>query len=120
MTVDELGLWVIAGFLLLLASYWVYKDASERKMSAVGWSLGTFLMFIIVFPAYLVVRSSANRKKCPECKASIPVDARKCMRCGSDVEKKYDLREYKTLLDRGEITEEEYKAVVEMAAIQKR
>lgn len=35
---------------------WVYIDAEKRGMSAIGWSIGTFLLCIIFLPLYLIIR----------------------------------------------------------------
>ena len=41
---------------LIYATYWVYKDAGKRGMNAIGWAIGTFLLCIIIFPLYLIMR----------------------------------------------------------------
>lgn len=43
--------------LVLIASIFVYSDAKKRNNpNAVGWAVGTFFLFIIVFPWYLLTR----------------------------------------------------------------
>lgn len=57
---------------------WVYSDAKKRGRSdsAVGWAIGTFLLLIIVLPAWLI-----TRPKAPEEGATIgkPI---LCIHCG--------------------------------------
>ena len=44
--------WIIAAAI----AYWVYTDANKRGMPAIGWAIGTFVLCIIVFPLYLIMR----------------------------------------------------------------
>jgi hypothetical protein len=37
-------------------SFWVFKDAKARGMNATGWTVGVFLLLIIVLPAYFLSR----------------------------------------------------------------
>ncbi len=39
-----------------ILAYWVYTDASSRGMSAIGWSIFTFFIWIIALPVYLFMR----------------------------------------------------------------
>jgi nitrate reductase NapE component len=48
----------VVGFIgLIIATVWVYQDASSRGMKgAGGWAAGVFLLFIIFFPLYFFQR----------------------------------------------------------------
>ncbi len=60
----EKGQWVLGG-LVVLSSVWVYRDAREKNIpKPFRWSLGSFLLWIIVFPWYLARRRTPNAE-CP-------------------------------------------------------
>jgi hypothetical protein len=88
---------------------WVGVDASQRQWpkqggfanSATGWVLGCILLWIVVFPLYLVRRGRAPLKdgisagvsapaaaamyrECPHCKESMRRDAGVCPHCRND------------------------------------
>jgi len=48
--------YLIGYVIAALIAYWVYKDAGKRGMNALGWAIGTFVVCVIVFPLYLIMR----------------------------------------------------------------
>jgi hypothetical protein len=85
---------------LLTSAAWVYTDARRRdwqdtryrRWSPPFWGAMTFLLWIVVFPNYLAVRSTAPpksapstvdgpRKRCPECSEVVQSTARTCRFC---------------------------------------
>jgi hypothetical protein len=100
------------GALVLLvvvaSAIWVGFDAQARDFSnnsfgsgALQWAFGTFLLWLIVFPMYLVSRGRVPlkvpntqtpsapplppvvaAKACPDCAEQIRAAARKCRFCG--------------------------------------
>lgn len=56
---------VVLGALVMLSSVWVYRDARERNIpKPFRWGLGSFLLWIIIFPWYLARRKTPNAE-CP-------------------------------------------------------
>lgn len=96
---------IIIGLLLVvLLSFWVYKDATKRKSDyAIIWSFamllfGFFLFpsYIILIPAYLVFRPDMPKERpaptetysvelCPNCGKYFRKPAKFCPNCGADV-----------------------------------
>lgn len=70
---------------------WVYSDALARKARhPILWGLGTFLLLIVVLPAWLIMRPPTEARRseagrCPWCEASLPPSAKYCSECGRDV-----------------------------------
>lgn len=61
---SEIGQFVLGG-LVILSSFWVYRDAREKNIpKPFRWGLGSFLLWIIVFPWYLS-RRKAPKADCP-------------------------------------------------------
>ena len=55
----------VLGALLVLSSVWVYRDAREKNIpTPFRWSLGSILLWIIIFPWYLARRKNPNAA-CP-------------------------------------------------------
>jgi hypothetical protein len=60
----EIGQFVL-GSLVVLSSVWVYRDAREKNIpKPFRWSLGSFLLWIVVFPWYLA-RRRTPKAECP-------------------------------------------------------
>jgi hypothetical protein len=69
-------------FLLIAVGIYVYRDARERAMDALLWTLVVILVpYFIGFIAYLIVRQ-ARRVLCPGCGARTSDSARFCPSCG--------------------------------------
>ena len=81
------------GFLLfvmvLCISAWVYSDAKSRESSSpVLWAIGCLLIFIVVFPLYLIMRPPRkviNRSAllCPHCGKYYEPPVKFCPNCGT-------------------------------------
>jgi hypothetical protein len=80
--------------LLLAAALgaWVYMDAKTRGASRPElWGIGTFLMAILVLPAWLLTRPSAQPQPpdgprlCGACRGPVQPKAAVCMHCGRDL-----------------------------------
>ena len=79
------------GFLLfvvvLCLSAWVYSDAKSRGSSSpVLWAIGSLLMFIIVFPLYLIARPARRNSSailCPHCGKYYEPPVQFCPNCGN-------------------------------------
>ena len=54
MIVSLISLVVVLG-----SAVWVFMDAGKRGMSAIGWALGVFILWIIFFPLYFILRKPA-------------------------------------------------------------
>ena len=80
----------------LLLGIWVYKDAEKRGKSGILWLLIVFVLGIIGFIIWLVVRppiggekaQQASGRNCPNCGRPIPMDAQVCPYCGKDFRQK--------------------------------
>lgn len=67
---------------LCIAAY-VYRDAKNRGMNPVLWTLIVFLApSWIGFMIYMIVRGSYSNLKCPRCKAEVQEGYRVCPECG--------------------------------------
>lgn len=69
----------------VLVAWWVYLDATWRRMEAVPWGLLTLVTNIFGLVTYLVIRYPEPRT-CPQCSASLPTHLKRCPYCGSEVE----------------------------------
>ena len=84
---------VSVGLLLAAAlGAWVYMDAKTRGASRPElWGIGTFLMAILVLPAWLLTRPSAQPpapdgpRRCAACRGPVQPTAAVCMHCGRDL-----------------------------------
>lgn len=80
-----------AVFVLCYASYWVllpwwvYLDASWRRMEPIPWALLTLLTNIVGLVTYLVIRYPDPRS-CPKCGSDLAVGLKRCPYCGSEAE----------------------------------
>jgi len=50
-------------------------------MEIIGISIGSFVVFFVLFSILQAVGQSANTKECPECKMRVPKDAQRCAHC---------------------------------------
>lgn len=86
--------------LVLFSSVWVFIDATRlgvkagqltgfKSMGPAGWLFSCLLLWIIGFPYYLSVRPDLKRAlpRYPECGGVVVEGARKCLHCGSAVER---------------------------------
>lgn len=73
-----------AGYWVLTA-WWVYLDATWRKMSAVPWAVLTLVTNIIGLVTYLVIRYPDPRM-CLQCGAELPNGVKRCPYCGVETE----------------------------------
>lgn len=88
----DTGMGFVAVFLVLsfagywiLVPWWVYLDASWRRMEPIPWALLTLLTNIVGLVTYLVIRYPDPRS-CPKCGADLPVGLKRCPYCGSEAE----------------------------------
>jgi len=94
--------------IILFTSIWVYTDAKKigaggfnansfTGMSPIGWFLACLLLWIVVFPLYLIKRNdimqnnefmetALNTKECPKCAERIKDNAKVCRFCGNEFE----------------------------------
>lgn len=79
---------------LICISAWVYSDAKSRNSSRPAlWAIGVFLMFIIIFPLYLIMRppkdnvimTKAAPALCPHCGKYYEPPVIFCPHCGVKV-----------------------------------
>lgn len=74
---------VLIGIPVLIGVY-VYRDASQRGMNAVLWTLVAVLAPVFVgLIIYLLVRSSYADLQCPSCAAPVTEQYLSCPRCGA-------------------------------------
>jgi hypothetical protein len=81
-----LGIVIAAG-----VATWVYSDARARQAAhAWLWGVGTFLLLIVVLPAWLLLRpprpqgGGEGPQRCPWCGVENPASARACQNCGRE------------------------------------
>lgn len=80
-------LWIIAAAAYwVLVAWWVYLDATWRKMDAVPWGVLTLLTNVIGLVTYLVIRYPEPRV-CGKCGATLGIGLKRCPYCGSETEK---------------------------------
>jgi hypothetical protein len=90
--------------LVLGTSFWVFIDANKigvkagqlsglKGMGPAGWLFSCLLLWIIAFPYYLAVRERLKfaQPRCLECGGVVNEGARKCVHCGSIVERMFDV-----------------------------
>lgn len=67
----------------VLIGIYVYRDAKERGMNAVLWTLIAILPSALIgFIIYLLVRSSYSNLKCPQCGRAVTEQYVSCPNCG--------------------------------------
>ena len=88
----DTGMGFVAVFLVLsfagywiLVPWWVYLDASWRRMEPIPWALLTLLTNVVGLVTYLVIRYPDPRT-CPKCGADLPIGLKRCPYCGSEAE----------------------------------
>lgn len=68
----------------VLIGVYVYRDAKNRGMNAVLWTLIAILVpALIGFIIYLLVRGSYSDMKCPKCESPVAEPYLSCPRCGA-------------------------------------
>jgi hypothetical protein len=80
------SVWVlsITGYWISIA-WWVYLDATWRRMDAVPWGILTLLTNVIGLATYLVIRYPDPRS-CPMCGAELSTGLKRCPYCGTETE----------------------------------
>lgn len=74
---------IFFGISILIGVY-VYRDARDRGMNAVLWTLIVVLApAFIGFIIYLIVRGSYSNMKCPKCETSVTEEYILCPNCGA-------------------------------------
>lgn len=69
----------------VLVAWWIYLDASWRKMEAVPWAMLALVTNLFGLVTYLVVRYPDPRT-CPQCSASLASGLKRCPYCGAEAE----------------------------------
>jgi len=87
-----------------IAAIWVYSDARGRgyaSLPAILWSLGTFLLLIVVLPLYLLIGrrqqpAAPRRRESPiiDVEASVVEDMINCPMCGRQVKEDFNVCPY--------------------------
>jgi RNA polymerase subunit RPABC4/transcription elongation factor Spt4 len=79
-------LWILsaAGY-WVMAAWWVYLDASWRRMDAVPWGILILLTNLFGLVTYLVIRYP-DPKTCGKCGAYLKLGLKRCPYCGSETE----------------------------------
>jgi len=73
-----------AGYWVMVA-WWVYLDATWRRMDAVPWAMLALVTNLIGLVTYLVIRYP-DPKSCPQCGAALPMALKRCPYCGAEAE----------------------------------
>jgi len=73
-----------AGYWVMVA-WWVYLDASWRRMDAVPWAMLALVTNLVGLVTYLVIRYP-DPKSCPQCGAALPIGLKRCPYCGAEAE----------------------------------
>jgi RNA polymerase subunit RPABC4/transcription elongation factor Spt4 len=73
-----------AGYWVLVA-WWVYVDATWRRMDAVPWGVLTLVTNVIGVVTYLVIRYPDPRT-CSQCGAGLSTGLKRCPYCGTETE----------------------------------
>ncbi len=84
----SLGGMVVVGLLLLWIGIgvYVYRDARERGMEPVLWTLVAMLIpYFVGLVVYLIVRQS-RATTCAQCGRGVPADAAFCLHCGASLQ----------------------------------
>ena len=74
----------IAGYWVMLA-WWVYLDATWRRMDATPWGVLTLLTNVFGLVTYLVIRYPDPRT-CSRCGAYLAPELKRCPYCGAEAE----------------------------------
>jgi len=78
-------------FLVLLVLALIPANVASKKGKNFGlWLFYGFFLFPFALVHSLLLEPTADapdKKKCPQCKGIIDVEARKCPKCGSDLKK---------------------------------
>jgi len=73
-----------AGYWVLLA-WWVYLDATWRRMDAIPWAILALVTNFVGLVTYLVIRYP-DPKTCSSCGASLAMGLKRCPYCGAEAE----------------------------------
>ena len=65
----------------VLVPWWVYLDATWRRMEPIPWALLTLMTNVVGLVTYLVIRYPDPRS-CPKCGADLAVGLKRCPYCG--------------------------------------
>ena len=79
------ALLLLLAFLILLAAIgiYVYRDAKDRRMNALLWTLVAVVApFLTGFIVYLIVRGAHPNLRCPHCGTSVTERFLVCPSCG--------------------------------------
>lgn len=71
--------------LAVLVAWWVYLDATWRRMEAVPWAILTLVTQLIGLVTYLVIRYP-DPHTCPRCGAGLATGLKRCPYCGGEAE----------------------------------
>ena len=80
------ALLLLLAFLILLAAIgiYVYRDAKDRRMNALLWTLVAVVApFLTGFIVYLIVRGAHPNLRCPHCGTSVTERFLVCPSCGA-------------------------------------
>jgi RNA polymerase subunit RPABC4/transcription elongation factor Spt4 len=74
----------LAGYWVMVA-WWVYRDATWRRMDAVPWAMLALVTNVVGLVTYLVIRYP-DPKSCPHCGVALPTGLKRCPYCGAEAE----------------------------------